>query len=301
MNAVLCIDVGGTKIRAGLMSEVGKIRCLKEIPTCAERGGAYILKQIIQLVHEYQFYNIKAVGIGTAGQIGLEGEIISSTKAIPNWTGICLEREVFNATGIKTQVINDVQAMALGELSFGEGKQFQNFLCLALGTGVGGAVIINGDLYRGTNGCGGELGHIVIKAGGRECPCGKRGCLESYVSGNALSKRYEEKLGVETSSYQFFKDLNQHKTEAKELFSDYIEELSYGISSLVSAFNPQCIILGGGVADELEAYSCEIVKQLKYFINPAIWNEDLISFSSLKGNAMLLGAGSLVYKNEIKG
>ncbi|MEX2461752.1 MAG: ROK family protein [Paenibacillaceae bacterium] len=294
MKAALGIDVGGTKIRAGVVREDGSILQIMELRTEAEKGGSHVVDQLLSIIQSLPHDAICGIGVGTAGQVGLDGTILSATSTFADWSGVELEKVISSKSKLPVKVVNDVQAMALGELHYGEGLGLKNFLCLALGTGVGGAIVCEGKLYRGANGAAGEMGHLIIRANGKLCPCGKKGCLEAYVSGTALSQRYSEIIGVQSAAYDLFKDARLNKYVAKQLVDEFISDLLCGLSSLGDIFNPQKIILGGGLAESLVDYMPMITSKLKDELSSAAALPIHLSISQLGGNAMILGAASLI-------
>lgn len=296
MKSALGIDVGGTKIRAGLVREDGHIGRMTEIKTEAEKGSTHVVNRILSLVEAFSDEEIMGIGIGAAGQVGLDGTILSATKTIPGWAGTQLQKTITQQTNLPAKVVNDVQAMALGELYFGNGKGIEHFLCLALGTGIGGAIVCEGKLFRGASGAAGEMGHLVIHSHGRSCPCGKKGCLEAYISGTALSERYTGRLGVKKSATEFFEDARVDKLEAKDLFNQFLDDLVCGLASLGTIFNPQRIILGGGLGERLKEYLPEIKNKLTNELSHAAMMPLQLSISKLEGSAMILGAASLILK-----
>lgn len=285
MKTVLGIDIGGTKMRAGLVNEQGKVGQISEIPTEAHKGGAYVVSRILMLINGYgsQF---SAIGIGTAGQVGFDGTILSATSTFPNWAGIELQKEISQQTQLPVRVINDAHAMALGELHFGEGRGVRHFICLTLGTGVGGAIMCDGKLYLGADGVAGGFGHMVIHKSGRSCPCGEKGCLEAYVSGTALAGRYFERTGKSRSSHEIMGGVQQGEPEAVQLFHEFLDDLACGLKSLSNIFNPEKIILAGGMVHSLQPYFPE-------------WRETAalpvpVALSSQGDQAMIRGAASLL-------
>lgn len=296
MKQVIAVDIGGTKIRAGLVDEVGHIVKVKDIPTESKKGGEHVLSRTQTLISDLMTDHVSGIGIGTAGQINLEGKILSATDTFPNWAGIALQERLKKHFNCTVRVVNDVQAMALGEMYFGEGKGVQDFLCLALGTGVGGAIVSQGKLIRGSNGAAGEIGHMVIHTGGRKCPCGKQGCMEAYVSGTALAIRYEERSKVKKSGRGIIQDVSQGDPIAMMLLTEYVDDLISGISSLIAIFNPSRVILGGGVAESLVPYLDDINLKVHRQLSQASAHNFSIVHSQLDGEGMLLGASTLILK-----
>ena len=296
MKSALGIDVGGTKIRAGLVREDGHIQRITEVKTEANEGSTQVVRRILSLIGAFTDEEITGIGIGTAGQVGLDGTILSATKTIPGWAGTPLEKIITQQTNLPAKVVNDVQAMALGELYFGDGEGTEHFLCLALGTGVGGAIVCGGKLFRGASGAAGEMGHLVIHAHGRACPCGKKGCLEAYISGTALSDRYTERLGVKKSTTEFFEDARTDQPAARDLLSQFLDDLVCGLASLVTIFNPHRVILGGGLGETLTEYLPEIKNRFSNELSHAAMMPLQLSISKLGGSAMILGAASLILK-----
>lgn len=296
MKAALGIDIGGTKIRAGLVREDGDLLAVVEMKTEADKGASHVVSRILSIVEQFSNYQFEGVGIGTAGQVGLDGTILSATQTFPGWSGIELEKTISSETCLPVKIVNDVQAMALGELNFGEGKGIQNFLCLALGTGVGGAIVVDGKLYRGASGAAGEMGHLVIRHGGRKCPCGKNGCLEAYVSGTALAERYTRKFGDSKKSTVIIQESLLGNKDAVEVMRELLDELACGLASLAAVFNPEKIILGGGLAEGLIPYLPSLSDKVGQQLSPAAQRPLKLSISTLGGNAMILGASSLILK-----
>jgi glucokinase len=188
--------------------------------------------------------------------------------------------------------------MALGELSFGAGKDVQDFLCLALGTGVGGAIVSHGKLVRGTSGAAGEVGHMLFHPGGRRCPCGKSGCLEAYVSGQALEARYQEKNGVKKAGLDIIRGAQESDWAARALMEEYVNDLAQGIASLVTVLNPRKVILGGGVVQSLPYYLPSLEEKVVGRLSRAAALDFALVLSALGDGAMLLGAGSLLFDSQ---
>lgn len=295
MKKAIGIDIGGTKIRGGVIREDGKLLYVRETPTEAKRGGKEVMERVAQLIQQLSTEEIIGIGVGATGQVGLQGEILSATETFPDWAGIHLQKELQQRFKLPVRVINDGQAMARGERSFGAGKDVQDFLCLALGTGVGGAIVSQGKLVRGTNGAAGEVGHMLFHPDGRLCPCGKNGCWEAYVSGHALEARYQEKNGVKKKGIDIIRRAQEGEREAHALLEEYVDDLAKGIASLVTLLNPRKVILGGGVAQSLPHYLPSVEEKVVRRLSRAAAIDFALVLSTLGDGAMLLGAGSLLF------
>lgn len=196
-HTLLGIDIGGTKIAGGIVAaETGAASLVRRISTEAQQGGAVVRDRALALAQELlaeaavQGISPTAIGVGAGGQIDpVSGVVLSATDVLPGWTGIRIKEAFETAFSLPTSVDNDVNALAAGESRFGAGRGFPNLVYLALGTGVGGAVLVHGSLYHSRTGVSAELGHLLLYPDGLPCTCGGRGCLEQYVCGPTLWRR----------------------------------------------------------------------------------------------------------------
>lgn len=288
---ILAFDIGGTEIKYGFCDENFNLSEKNSVPTNAHEGGKRIIERIVEIIKNLG--GADRIGISTAGQVNSQkGEIIFATDTLPGYTGTKIKEIIEAETGIPTAVENDVNSAAIGEAVFGAAKGCPDFICLTYGTGIGGAVFIDGRLYSGSSFSAGEFGHIVTHAGGRECTCGGKGCYETYASASALVNNVKEKLGVEMNGREIFK--NFENPEIRAIIDDWIDEIVIGLKSLVYVFNPSLVVAGGGIMNE--AY---ITDEINKRLIPELMN----SFRNLKivkaqmGNdANKLGAAYLASK-----
>ena len=265
------IDVGGTKVLGGVVSETGEILTTARRDTPREGGRA--LTQAIadvanELAHEFP---VDSIGVSAAGFISSDRKTILATPNIAGWNGVNLDRELNEILGKTIVLENDANAAAWGEFKFGAGRGRNDLMLLTLGTGVGGGLILDGALFRGAFGIGAELGHIRIVPEGHLCGCGIRGCLEQYSSGSALLRHAREAI---SASPDIARNLlargdgtleglkGEHITDAARdgdpvamaAFNTMANYLGAGIASLCAVIDPSCIVLGGGVIDAGEIF-----------------------------------------------
>lgn len=291
---ILAFDIGGTAIKIGIINENGQILESSEMPTMAHEGGEALMSRILTVISEHK--DVDRIGISTAGQVDyLEGKIIFASENLPGWTGMEIKKRIEDAFNIPTIVENDVNAAAIGEAYYGAGTNAKSFLCLAYGTGIGGAIIENGEIYRGAYGSAGEFGHIVTHVGGKDCTCGARGCYEAYASTTALVKRVKQEITLnEVNGRVIFNLVNDGNEHVKKIVDEWIFEIIMGLVNLVHVFNPSLIVLGGGIMEQ--PYIIKYIQDnLPRFVMPN-YRKVIIKAAEIGNNAGILGAAHLAMK-----
>ena len=245
---ILCADLGGTSIKAAIVDH-GKIMDFKETPTEAKLGGPKVMENLIGLLKTYEDFD--AVGISSAGQVDrAKGRIIYANENIPGYTGMEVQKMVEEAILKPCQMENDVNCAALGETHFGAGKDEKDLLCLTYGTGIGGAIIINRQVYTGHDGVAGEFGHILTHPGHRICACGKKGCYEAYASASKLVQGAKEADPSVTNGRDLFEKIELGDETLLKVLKDWAYEVALGLASLTHIFNPSLMVLGGVVLEQ---------------------------------------------------
>jgi len=274
---ILAFDIGGTEIKYGFCDENFNLSQKNSVPTNAHEGGKRIIERIVKIIKNLG--GADRIGISTAGQVNsVKGEIIHATDTLPGYTGMKIKEIIEAETGIPTAVENDVNSAAIGEAVFGAAKDCPDFICLTYGTGIGGAIFLDGRLCSGSSFSAGEFGHIVTHANGRECTCGGKGCYEAYASTTALVRDAREKLGIEMNGREIF--ANFDKPEIKAVIDEWIDEIVIGLKSLIYVFNPPLVVLGGGIMNE---------KYITDEIGSRLQNELMGSFGNVKIVKALMG------------
>lgn len=285
---VLAFDIGGTAVKIGIINEKGEILESREVPTLAKEGGEALLKRILNIIGEYE--NIDRIGISTAGQVDVEkGRIIFASDNLPGWTGMEIKSRVEETYRIPTAVENDVNSAAIGEVYYGAAIGEKSFLCLSYGTGIGGAILVNGEIYRGAFGSAGEFGHTITHVAGKDCSCGGKGCYEAYASTSALVRNVKQELGLEEmDGKEIFKLLDQGNQNVKRILEDWLFEIIMGLVNFVHIFNPSLILLGGGIM--MQSYIIEYIRsKLPEYLMPNYKQVKLVN-AKLGNNAGILGA-----------
>ncbi len=200
---VIGVDLGGTNIRAAAVSPDGGILRVERLKTEANEGYEAVVKRIVSAValasEQQMAEKPSAVGLAVPGAIDFEKGLVTWSPNFPDWRNVPVARDVSALLGAPVVIENDANAAAVGEGWIGSARGERNFVMMALGTGVGGGVVLDGRVWRGSTGMAGEIGHIPVREGGRMCGCGKRGCLEVYASANSVARTARERIGEENA------------------------------------------------------------------------------------------------------
>ena len=282
---ILAIDIGGTMIKYGLVSSDGKILSTDKIKTESSKGLNNILNKIDNIFKRYKENNPVGIAVSGTGQInGMIGKVIGGNPIIPNWIGTNLVKILEEKYNLPIILENDVNCVALGEKWIGAGKDLSNFICLTIGTGIGGGIILNNQLFRGENFVAGEFGHILIK----------KGEFEQFASTTALIRLVKERTEKTLNGKEIFDLEKKEIVEYQEVISEWIENLTDGLSSIVYCFNPANMILGGGVIGQGEPLINRIKNSLFKKIGPQFKEKLNIIQAKLGNNAGMIGASYLL-------
>jgi len=266
------VDLGGTKILAGVFSSQLRLLQTAKLSTKAERGFSAVVDRIDRCVRDavdeadMNLKQVRAVGIGAPGAINPEnGEVIFAPNL--DWRDAPLKKELEKRLDIPVFVENDCNACALGVYEVELKGKPRQMLGIFLGTGIGGGLIIDGELYRGFNGTAGELGHMVLQVGGPKCGCGNNGCFEALASRTAIFRDIQQRVKEgqktvltewmggdlsEVRSGDLRKAIRKGDKLVEKVVEDAAEFTGIAVSNLINLFNPQVVVLGGGVIDALE-------------------------------------------------
>ena len=291
------IDIGGTEVKIGLVDVHQKLLDSASIPTESGRPAAEIIAAIgertLALLAEQgiAIEQCMGVGVGVAGTVNRKAGVVTYSNNL-RWSDVPLARLLGEALPLPIKIANDADCAALGEAAAGAGRDYQNIVMVTLGTGVGGGVIMDGEIVSGS-----ELGHMVIVENGEPCTCGRRGCLESYASATALKRDAERATGKHLNPEEIFAAASAGDPALKAVTENYIRRLGTGIVNITNIFRPQLILLGGGVSRQGEALLApirETVRKSCFGGETSALPE--IEIASLGSRAGVIGAAALVYE-----
>lgn len=288
--SVVGIDLGGTKIMAGVLSN-GVIQAKVTVPTPEEGGQAVVesMAQAARSAMEAAGVEVAAIGLGTPGPLDYKQGLIKFAPNIASFTNFPIQALLEQATGLKVYMENDANAAALAEHKLGAAKGAESTLFMTVSTGVGGGFVWGNKVLRGANGQGAEIGHITMQPGGSLCGCGLDGCLEALATGPAMERMALASFKREMGTRELFALFQQGDSRASRIVLQAAGWVGIALASLVKCYDPQVIVLGGGVAlNAGQGYIDEVMRSYHRYMEG--WITPPIHLAKLGGEAGLLGA-----------
>lgn len=316
---VLAIDLGGTKVITAIVSDKGEVLAKEYNLTLADEGPHRVISRMLSAidrllsVKDMGLSQLHSISVAAAGAIDMQKGLVTSSPHLPGWYNIPLRDIIKGKYGVNTFLINDASAAALGEHRFGAGRGVKTLIYLTVSTGIGGGIIINDKLYCGPSGSAGEIGHMTIDVNGSKCSCGNIGCLETLASGTAVAQEAIRRvsLGEKSSLLEIVGGKIENITAQKvgaaaqsgdPLALDVIAKaatyLGVGMVNLVNIFNPEMIIVGGGMAkmgDLLLAPARQVVRERAFQLSAQAVR---IVPAQLGDDGGLLGAAAFAFQQK---
>lgn len=307
------VDLGGTNIKIGIVSQKGKLVEKISLSSKADGGPEKVIKQIKIGIGEILSKNKKkigGIGIGAPGVVSVKKGTVENPPNFPGWTKVNLGNIISKKFHMNCFVENDANAAAIGEMIFGAGKRYDSFIMITLGTGVGGGIILNRKLYRGEIGAAGEIGHITINYSGPRCNCGSYGCIESYVGNNYLMSHLRSELSVSPNQKIMKLVKNDLKLlspiiiqKAAEEGDDYSinvinemgKQIGSALASVSNLLDVSTFIIGGGVSGFGKPLFLAINNSLVERVITSLRNRVKVLPAKLKNEAGVKGASALVF------
>jgi glucokinase len=302
-QVIIGVDLGGTNLRTALLSVDGEVLDRRKEPTRADDGWKKVIARLVDNICQQRELaaqrglQVTAVGVGAPGVIRMDKGIVVKSPNFPDWNNLPLRDELEKVLRIPVIIENDANAAALGEQWRGAGRGIDSMILLTLGTGVGGGIILNNKIWQGADGMAGEIGHMTLIPDGRPCGCGNTGCLEMYASARGIVQSYREALGItegakasEVTSAMIYEAARNGDAVARRVMKEMGGLLGIGIANLINIFNPQMIVLGGGVKDSWDIFIGATHEEImrRAFQVPA--ERTQIVPSLLGGDAGMIGA-----------
>ena len=305
------VDIGGTKVETALVDAQGNILASSRRPSGINLDPAMAVADIQACVGELQTEasaeNVAAVGLGIAGQIDSDNGIVRESPNLPKWSNVPIRHELERALNIPAFATNDVQAATWGEWQKGAGQDVLDLVCMFVGTGIGGGIVTNGRLYTGATGSAGELGHTIVDYRGLSCHCGNSGCLEAHAGGWAIALRAQQAVATEPEAGKAMLALAQGNPEAltaatvseaahqgdplaQRLVAEVGEALGAGVVSVVNAFNPSLVIMGGSVIEGLPELMRMVKESVQRRALPSARDSVEVVKARLGNHAVVVGA-----------
>ncbi|WP_027420224.1 ROK family protein [Crocinitomix catalasitica] len=312
MNNYLGVDIGGTNVCFGVVTENGEFLYENTFKTTEFESAEDLAESIQQHLKKNCKHQFTGIGIGAPSV----NETNQSMEFAPNisWGEIVPLNEIFAAKfNLPIRVINDANAAAIGEKVFGEATDQNNFAVITLGTGIGLGLYIDNKIYLGSNGLAGELGHTIVRRDGRECKCGNFGCLETYVAKDGIVKTAKEKLEFSSGGsvlnnispsnltpIEIMKAARKEDPVALEIIQTVTRDLAFGISQLVNILDLECIYLSGGITKSGNLLKRKTEKHLKSYILPNMRDKLNLRISTLNEiNGGILGAVATIHESLV--
>ena len=312
MRYCLGIDLGGTNIAVGLVELDSKtIVTKKSTKTLAPRSAESIAEDMATLSRlvtdeaGIQLSDVEWIGVGAPGVV--KDDVIVNAPNL-DWHNVNIATILREKTGIPTYVANDANAAAYAEYVWGAGVGAKSLVAFTLGTGVGGGIVVDGKIWEGINGFAAEIGHMIVEEGGRQCGCGKRGCIEAYCSASAIVKEAKRAMKLYPDSklwelvggdiermngYYPFVAKREGDFAATEVVDSFINYLAIGISNIINILQPEVVCIGGGVSGEGDNILIPLRQRVKYLSFGNDSSRTRIEIAKFRNDAGIIGAGLL--------
>ena len=317
MKKVLAFDLGGTKFAFGVVAENGDILGSDKIETLAKQGPEQAIQRVNLAAQALlKKLNIKpeeliGIGIASPGPLDITKGCVDGSPNLPGWTGYSIVKGLSGFFNLPARIDNDANAAALGEYKFGAGKNKKNMVYITVSTGIGGGVIVDGRLMRGANGNAAELGHLTLNIDGPTCPCGANGCLEMYASGTAIARRTREAIQAgaqsqilnlagsveEITTHHILTALEKDDALAQKIWNETTEYLGRGLAVVINSFNPEVIVVGGGVTAAGDLLFKPVREKALRYAFPRLAAVCSIVPAGLGSNVGVVGAAACAFEN----
>ena len=311
-NCTIGIDLGGTNIKGSICAQDGALVASRSVPTESDGGFEHVLARMIALAESLPAAaglaksDVRAVGVGCPGPLSRAKGVVYNAPNLPGWTNVPLRQRMSEALNLPVVLENDANAAAYGEFVAGAGKEVSSMVMLTLGTGVGGGIVLDGEVWHGCDDAAGEMGHTILIPGGRPCPCGQAGCFERYASANAVAERLVEAVqagefsslsneidaGRPFDARDVLRAADAGDKLATRIWGETCQYLALGCVTIERMLSPELIVLAGGLinaGERLLAPVREHFQRQRWHLTPASMD---IALATLGPDAGVIGAAA---------
>jgi len=303
---IIAIDLGGTNLKCALLDLRLKIKAKNSLSTKSFDSKLKLIDGIAEAINNFIFEQelnkavILGIGIGLPGPVDAENGLVHFLPNIPGWRQVQLKKILEIRLGLPVFIDNDARLMSLAEHKCGAAAGFENAICLTLGTGVGGGLIIGGSLYRGKDNAAGEIGHLPLNGDGPSCPCGGKACLESYIGNAKILHEARRVFGPKITLEEISKLAKNNNRKAIDFWSKVGGQLGQALSGVVNLLNLDAIIIGGGVANAGKVLMDPVKKTIQLRAMSVQAARVRVFRAKLGNDAGIIGAGYLVRESLSK-
>lgn len=308
MIKYLGIDIGGTAVKMGIITEKGDILYKADYNVAFDDYETPILTTTLSSTDLFlqksqtDLAEIAGIGVSATGQIDIvTGTVIGTAGHIKNWVGTAIKEAFEEKYHKKTTVLNDGNAAVIGEQWMGRAKGYKNVVAVTIGTGVGGGIIADSKVLNGSKGIAGEIGHFSIHTQGLPCTCGNHGCYERYASTTALVKmvreRYQKLPDTKVNGKVIFDILKSGDSELETIVTEWMDHIVIGLVNLVHIFNPDIILIGGGVSRQEELFIQKVREKVLKNVMPRFAENLKIESAKLLNDAGIIGAAAAIIQD----
>lgn len=298
MNVYFAIDIGGTSVKLGLVDETGTVLAKTEESVSFDGWKTPILTTVLRAAEDFlkaqgkKPEDLKGIAVSATGQIDSKvGVVVGTCGNLPNYIGSTIKEKLEEKFGLPVTVANDANCMCLGEVWVGGARGYTDVIGITIGTGVGGGILTGGRLLEGSRGLGGELGHFRTHAvNGAICTCGAAGCWERYAATSALVRSARSYKPEWDNGRIIFEQAKAGNARLKALIEDWVDEIAQGLEGMVHIFNPQLILIGGGVSSQQELLIEPLAEKVRKNVMPAFAEGLEIRAAELHNDAGMVGA-----------
>jgi len=297
MKQVISLDLGGTSLKGALVDEKGAVGARERESTVDLNKDAMVAAMVgmIKKLQEQAKGEVAGVGVGSPGPLNPFDGVILITPNLPFKEPFLMKEVLEKEIGLKVVVNNDANMAVLGEAWKGAAAGAKNVVLLTLGTGIGGGLILNGELYMGSNGLGAELGHITIAEDGPLCGCGVHGCFEGLASGTAIINKAREEIDKDISEVKEVAGLYKENEAAKKIWEEEGKWLGIAVANYINIFNPEFVILGGAISGAWSLFEKRMMEEVEDRAFSMIADKVQVTVATLGNDAGIVGAARLVF------